>query len=511
MTGSDISANNDAAEAKDDLESRGEERSRRPQSEAFSTLMRSGWGTEESAVTGPLTVAPYAAARRGALADQFPGTRLVIPAGTLVPRSNDTDYRFRPHSAFSHLTGLGADQEPDAVLVIDTNSGAADHEAVLYLRPPSGKDSDEFFSSARYGEFWVGPRPGLDDMATATGIVTRDVAGLSDALAKDVGAEGCTVLVVKNSDQAIEELVARIRAEAGLIETPDNPDDAELTQAVSELRLIKDDWEIDQLRQAVAATIDGFVNVVRSLPAAIAHHRGERVVEGAFDGRARIEGNAVGYETIAAAGDHATILHWIRNDGPVRHGDLLLLDAGVEVDSLYTADITRTLPVSGRFSDVQRRVYQAVLDAADAAFEAARPGNRFRDVHAAAMAVIAARLEHWGLLPVSAEESLSEDGQQHRRWMVHGTSHHLGLDVHDCAQARREMYLDAVLTPGMVFTIEPGLYFKSNDLLVPAEYRGIGIRIEDDVLITETGNTNLSAALPRKPDEVEQWMARLNS
>ncbi len=263
------------------------------------------------------------------------------------------------------------------------------------------------------------------------------------------------------------------------------------------------------MREAVAATIAGFEEVVRSLPRALGHRRGERVIETTFDAHARLEGNTVGYETIAAAGEHATTLHWIRNDGVVRTGELVLLDAGVEVDSLYTADVTRTLPVDGEFTDVQRRVYQAVLDAADAAFAVAVPGARFRDVHAAAMEVIAARLEEWGLLPVSAAESLSPEGQQHRRWMVHGTSHHLGLDVHDCAQARRELYLDGVLEPGMVFTIEPGLYFKADDLAVPAEYRGIGVRIEDDVLVTADGNENLSAALPRRPEDVEAWMARL--
>src|SRR5690606_4935969 len=213
--------------------------------------------------------------------------------------------------------------------------------------------------------------------------------------------------------------------------------------------------------------------------------------------------------TIAAAGEHATTLHWIRNDGEVRPGELLLLDAGVEVESLYTADVTRTLPIDGTFTDVQRKVYQAVLDAADAAFAVAVPGNRFRDVHAAAMEVIADRLASWGLLPGTAAESLAPEGQQHRRWMVHGTSHHLGIDVHDCAQARREMYLDAVIEPGMVFTIEPGLYFKADDLAVPEEYRGIGVRIEDDVLVTADGNENLSAALPRRPEDVEAWMARL--
>jgi Xaa-Pro aminopeptidase len=132
---------------------------------------------------------------------------------------------------------------------------------------------------------------------------------------------------------------------------------------------------------------------------------------------------------------------------------------------------------------------------------------KFRDVHTAATTVLAERLSEWGLLPVSVEEALGEDGQQHRRWMPHGTSHHLGLDVHDCAQARRELYLDGVLREGMVFTIEPGLYFKQEDLAIPEEYRGIGVRIEDDILMTAEGPVNLSAALPRTADDDEAWMA----
>jgi Xaa-Pro aminopeptidase len=287
--------------------------------------------------------------------------------------------------------------------------------------------------------------------------------------------------------------------------------DAKLAEFVSELRLIKDSYEIKEMRKAVAASVKGFESVARSLDAATKHERGERIVEGAFFAQARAEGNDLGYETIAASGSHACTLHWIINDGQVRPGELILVDAGVEVDSLYTADVTRTLPISGKFTDVQRKVYEAVLEAADAAFAVAKPGVKFREIHAAAMTVIAAKTAEWGLLPVSAEESLEADNQFHRRWMVHGTSHHLGIDVHDCAQARREMYLDAELKPGMVFTIEPGLYFQPDDLLVPEELRGIGVRIEDDVLVTETGVENLTDALPRKSVDVENWLARLKS
>ena len=224
---------------------------------------------------------------------------------------------------------------------------------------------------------------------------------------------------------------------------------------------------------------------------------------------AREEGNGLGYDTIAASGNHANTLHWIDNDGPVNEGDLVLVDAGVEVDSLYTADITRTLPVNGKFTEVQARVYQAVLDACEAALARANePGTRFKDIHDAAMQVIATRLREWGLLPVTVEESLSAEGQQHRRWMPHGTSHHLGLDVHDCAQARREMYQEALLEPGMTFTIEPGLYFRADDELIPEEFRGIGVRIEDDVIVNEDGSvTRISENIPRTIEDVEAWIA----
>jgi Xaa-Pro aminopeptidase len=315
------------------------------------------------------------------------------------------------------------------------------------------------------------------------------------------------IRLVRDVDLTCDALVDTSRINTGVDLEASDRLDGELSEALSELRLVKDPWEVEQMRAAIEATVNGFHDVVEELPRAIEHKRGERVVEAAFFARAREEGNDLGYDTIAASGNNATVLHWIRNNGQVNTGDLLLLDAGVEADSLYTADITRTLPVNGRFSDVQRRIYEAVLAAADAAFAVAKPGTRFRDLHQAALRVLAEHLNEWGLLPVPIEEALSEQGQQHRRWMPHGTSHHLGLDVHDCAQAKRELYLDGVLEPGMVFTIEPGLYFKAEDLAVPEEYRGIGVRLEDDVLITEDGCENLSAALPRTPEEIESWMA----
>ncbi|MEV4901734.1 aminopeptidase P family protein [Citricoccus sp. NPDC055426] len=499
------------------VEDRVNNRSQKPTSDAFKQFMGSNWAPAEAPLVMPDASSPFAARRRKALSAEFEGERLVIPAGSLKVRSNDTDYRFRAHSAFAHLTGLGVDHEPEAVLVLEpVDQGAGDHgghhEATLYFHPLAGRDSEEFYSNARTGEFWIGSRPTLGEMQARTGLRTADLSELEVAVTKNAGAVeigGVRIRLLRGSDLDVEALVDTSRINTGVDLEASDALDGVLTEFLSELRLVKDGWEIEELRGSVAATIAGFEDIVKVLPAARGHARGERIVEGAFFSRARLEGNDLGYDTIAASGNNATVLHWIRNNGRVQDGDLILVDAGVEADSLYTADITRTLPVNGTFTEVQRRIYQAVLDAADAAFAAVKPGLRFRDVHATAMQVLAERLHTWGLLPVSVDEALSPEGQQHRRWMPHGTSHHLGLDVHDCAQARRELYLDAEIVPGMVFTIEPGLYFKAEDLAVPEEYRGIGVRIEDDIYVTDEGAENLSAALPRTPEAVEAWMARL--
>ena len=449
---------------------------KQPFPSGFLETISEGWADRPETAAPPRIEAAYAARRRAALSAVFPGSRLVIPAGDLKVRSNDTDYPFRAHTAFAHLTGWGTDAEPGAVLVFEPRAGEG-HDVTLYFRERADRTTSEFYSDASVGEFWIGPRPSLAGVAANLDLATAHVDDFA-----------------RTDDDRIV------------------PEDDELNRVVSELRLIKDDYEIAQLQLAVDVTASGFDDIVRELPRIVDHPRGERVVEGVFHLRARSDGNGEGYDTIAASGEHACYLHWTRNDGAVVPGDLILVDAGVEVDSLYTADITRTLPVDGRFTDVQRRVYETVREAADAAFAAARPGVRFREVHAAAMDVIARRVAEWGLLPVTAEEALdAEKGGQHRRYMVHGTSHHLGLDVHDCAQARREMYYDGVLEPGMVFTIEPGLYFQADDLTVPAEFRGIGVRIEDDVLMTADGSVNLSAGIPRTADEVEEWIARLGA
>ena len=459
------------------LADRGSARSQRPHGEKFLQYISANWAERDNSLPAKSEAASFAAARRAVVTEAFAGKVVIIAAGGAKQRSNDTEYRFRAHSAFSHLTGWGSATVPDSVLVLDTRHS----QNTLYFRETAGRESEEFFANPAIGEFWVGARPTLAQVSALLDIDTRSLSEFDDFRASLHDSDVITL------------------------------DDDALVEFVSELRFVKDAYEISEMRKAVAASISGFEEVARNLHRAVGHARGERVVETAFFSQARLHGNDLGYETIAASGPHACTLHWIINDGKVNAGDLLLLDAGVEVDSLYTADITRTVPVSGKFSDVQRKVYEAVLKAADAVFAIAKPGLKFRDLHAEAMRVIAETVSEWGLINISAEESLKPENQLHRRWMVHGTSHHLGLDVHDCAQARRELYLDQELKPGMVFTIEPGLYFQPDDLMVPAEMRGIGVRIEDDVLVTESGVENLSAALPRTPDEIEAWLAKFSN
>nr|WP_221185806.1 aminopeptidase P family protein [Flexivirga oryzae] len=483
-----------------------------PSPEAFRSFIATGWAPRGTDCPARAEVADFAAKRRAAVSDAFPGERLVIPAGGLKVRSNDTDYIFRPHSAFAHLTGLGADREPDAVLVLEPRDGGG-HDAVLFFRPLAGRDTEEFFADARYGEFWVGRRPTIEDVEAELGLSARHIDEFADAVAKDAGEIG--VRVVRDADGEVTAAVEKARASEaeaeGSVEQRAEADE-ELARFLSTLRLVKDHFEIEQMRQAIAATAEGFEAIIAELAEAVRRGRGERWLEGSFGLRARHRGNGVGYESICAAGDHANTLHWIKNTGDVQEEDLVLVDAGVEVDSLYTADITRTLPVDGTYDEAQRKVYEAVYAAQQAGIAAVQPGNKFSDIHAAAIRVIAEHLFEWGLLPdgVDVEATLDkETGQFHRRWMVHGTSHHLGIDVHDCALALREDYMDAELEPGMILTVEPGLYFKADDELVPQELRGTGVRIEDDVLVTETGHEVLSSDIPSELADVEAWIARV--
>ncbi|MFF8701702.1 aminopeptidase P family protein [Streptomyces albidoflavus] len=455
-------------------------------SDELAENMTQGWADTELHDLQPIEQAAETAGRRAALSARFPGERLVVPAGNLKTRSNDTEYAFRSSVEYAYLTG---DQTEDGVLVLEPTEDG--HEATIYLLPRSNRENGEFWLDGQ-GELWVGRRHSLTEAEQLLGLPAKDVRELAGALAEATGP----VRVVRGYDAGIEAaLTDKVTAER----------DEELKVFLSEARLVKDAFEVRELQKAVDSTVRGFEDVVRVLDKAEA--TSERYIEGTFFLRARVEGNDIGYGSICAAGPHATTLHWVRNNGQVRSGDLLLLDAGVETHTLYTADVTRTLPINGTYSPLQRKIYDAVYEAQEAGIAAVRPGAKYRDFHEASQRVLATRLVEWGILEGPVDRVL-ELGLQ-RRFTLHGTGHMLGMDVHDCAVARTETYVQGTLEPGMCLTVEPGLYFQADDLTVPEEYRGIGVRIEDDILVTEDGNRNLSAALPRTSDEVERWMAEL--
>ncbi len=456
----------------------------------------SGWGTPPP-IPHPARRdgAAWAARRRAALSRALPGRLVVIPSGTLRTRANDTEYPFRADSSFTWLTGETAS---DGVLVLCPRADGDGHDATLYLLTYVGPGDIGYFTDRAHGSIWVGGVPDVEQTAQVLALETRphtDLAGDLDRL------RGLPAAVLRGVDAGVDALLP-------------GGDDAGLGQVLDELRLVKDEWEIARLQHACDATARGFADVARELPLLLERgkgNRGERWLEGTFWRRARLEGNEVGYTSILGAGEHATTLHWWRDNGDIEAGQLLLADMGVETDELYTADVTRTMPVSGAWTPNQRKVYDAVYAAQQAGIAEVRAGAEFLAAHRAAMWVLADRLHGWGILPVPADVSCASDIEApgaglHRRYTLHGTSHMLGLDVHDCARARAEAYPKGTLAAGQVLTVEPGLYFQPHDQSVPADLRGLAVRIEDDILVTDGAPINLSAALPSQPDELLVWM-----
>jgi Xaa-Pro aminopeptidase len=463
------------------------------------SFMLKNWKPASGKMPAPIRNLANFKKRRQALSKLFPGELILIPTGHLKVRANDTHYSFRPSTDFYYLTG---NMEPDCVLALmpEGNSG---HKDVLFVEPNPGKTDATFYTDRIKGELWEGARLGVPESRAKYGVDdTRALPELEtfvkSLMANTMPAAPKGVRILRDHSALLEGWVGR--------STPEQKKkDQELATALSEMRLIKDKEEIKELADAVNATKRGFEDVIRRIKTA----KTERELEGVFFTRARMEGNDVGYGSIVASGAHACTLHWKKNDGILRKNDLLLLDAGIEGNSLYTADITRTLPISGKFSREQKLIYELVLAAQSAALKAVKAGNDFMEPNRAAMKVLAEGLEKLGILPTSAEEALKDENQFYKRYSLHNVSHMLGLDVHDCAQARAENYKYGKLEAGMVLTVEPGLYFQVDDMTVPAKFRGIGIRIEDDVVVTEKGCKNLSANIPHTVKDIEAWMKSL--
>ncbi|WP_308195597.1 aminopeptidase P family protein [Agromyces cavernae] len=449
----------------------------------FREWMLQGWGEADRTPGVPSGAAEAGVRHRARLGEALPGRVLAVAAGRAPMRVNDNAHEFRADSDFLWLVGAPIE---DAVLVLEPVAGG--HDATLYLPAPFRPGDDGFFADPLRGELWVGPMPGLREYGDALGVRTRRLEEL---------------------ELSADALLAGTPAASGpAAALSARPRSAELNRVLAELRMIKDEWELAELRAAVDTTVDGFAATALEIPQAV-RRGGERWLQGTFDRHARTFGAGVGYASIVGSGAHAPILHWVRAEGEVDPEALLLLDLGVERRSGYTADVTRTLPASGRFSTAQREVHDLVERSHRAGLAAVGPGRDWADFHTACMEVLARGLADWGLLPVSVDEALSPGGQQHRRYIVCGVGHHLGIDVHDCSTASHAAYQGAKMRPGMVLTVEPGLYFHAFDETLPPELRGVGVRLEDDLVVTDGGSEVLSAALPIDVAGIESWMARL--
>jgi len=428
-----------------------------------------------------MLVHPYSE-RRARLIERLGGAPAVIPSARIVTRSADTEFAFRQDSDFFYLTGF---DEPDAVLVI-APAHPREH-VVLFLRPRD-----------RTSEIWNGSRLGVQSAPEHLGV---DAAFSIDELAKRlpeylVGARALYYELGRDErfDRTVREALqeAHVRARRkGRVPTAI----VEPGELLHEMRLRKEPAEIEAMRGAAAATAQGHLAGMRATRPGAAEYEIKAAIEFEYYRR----GGEPAYPSIVAAGDNATILHYTAVRAPLRDGELLLVDSGCELD-LYACDVTRTWPVNGRFSAEQRAIYEIVLAAQESGIEQVRSGRSIRAFHDACVRTITEGLIDIGLLSGSAEENIEKE--RFRDYYMHGSGHWIGLDVHDVGRYRDDADEHRLFEPGMVTTVEPGIYVH-RDLECDERFKGIGVRIEDDVLVTATGNEVLTSAIPKRIDDVQ--------
>lgn len=416
---------------------------------------------------------------------------LVLPTAPLLFRNGDVQHAFRPDSDFYYLTGF---DEPEAVLVAHRVDRRR-HRAMLFLR--SRDHEREVWDGPRLGPARARRRLGLDEAHPIAEIYTHLEPVLREhrRLFYRLGVD-------ETMDRALFRLFERNRIADYRGNPPGHPAIVDPRPTIAVERLVKDRAEIEALETAARITAAGHRQAMEAARPGRMEYEVQAELEAAFR---RLGSPRNGYESIVASGPNACILHYVENRRRMRAGDLLLVDAGAESD-LYTADITRTFPVSGTFTEEQAAVYRAVLRAQKAAVRAAKPGRPWNAPHEAAVRAIVKGLFDLRLLRGSRERALEK--KSYRRWFMHGTSHWLGMDVHDAGGYNDEEGQPRKLAPGMVLTIEPGLYFGPRDRSVPERYRGIGVRIEDDVLVTRSGARVLTDGVPKEIREVEALCSR---
>jgi len=415
---------------------------------------------------------------------------MLLPAASERIRNNDNEYPFRQDSDFLWTTGFG---EPGGCALLFAGADGAAPRLVMFV-PPRDKER-EIWNGYRAGVEGAVERFGADE-AFAAGEMDTRLAALLDGqptLWYRVGFDdGWDARVVR----ALRDLRSRMRAGAKAPETIVEPG-----AVLHELRLVKGPEEVALLRKAAEITAEGHLAAMRDGQAGRREHQVQAEVEYAFRRRG---GNGPGYGTIVAAGANSCILHYRAGDTLLEDGQVCLVDAGGEYQ-WYTADVTRTFPVSGSFGKEQRALYEVVLDAQKAAIEAVRPGATVDGIHDLTVRRLTEGMIRLGLLQGEVDERIAD--KAFRKYYMHRTSHWLGLDVHDVGDYTPG-HKPRPLAPGMVVTVEPGLYVAADDAAAPEGMRGVGIRIEDDVLVTEGGGENLTAAVPKEVGDVEACCTR---
>ncbi len=414
-----------------------------------------------------------------------PGAVAVVQGARLVTRSADTEFPFRQDSDFHYLTGF---DHPHALAVLRTDGGPA---YTLFVEPRD-----------RAAETWTGYRPGVEGAVADYGADEAHRADAFDGQLPGLLERAQRLFHTLGRDAKLDARIAeildtmRLRSRLGLVPAAEIVDPR---RVLHEMRLRKEPAEIEIMRRAAAISAEAHREAARLAEAG----RFEYELEAALLHQFRRNGAAgPAYASIVGSGRNATVLHYIRNDQKLSNGELVLIDAGCELDG-YASDVTRTYPVGGSYSGAARALYEVVLEANLAGFALARPGATLPEIHQATTRKLVEGMLELGLLAGTVDDLIQSEA--HRRYYMHNTSHWLGLDVHDVG-AYAVDGKPRVLEAGMVFTIEPGLYVTADDESAPAALRGVGVRLEDDVAITVSGCENLTATIPKHPADVEAWV-----
>ncbi|MDQ1707563.1 MAG: Xaa-Pro aminopeptidase [Pyrinomonadaceae bacterium] len=411
----------------------------------------------------------------------------IIPAAREATRSNDTQYRFRQDSDFYYLTGF---EEPDAIAVI---APASPHKYTLFVRP---RDPEQ--------EIWVGRRAGVEGAKSEFGAEESFPVAEFETRLQDIldGAEKLYYRLGAYSDldDAIIKKIASMRA---LNRKPIHPPSTIVDPAtiVHEMRVLKSTEEIELMQRAADIAAEAHVEAMKAVRPGMKEYEVEALIEQIFR-RAGAAGPS--YTSIVGAGANATVLHYINNDGELRDGELLLVDAGAEYKG-YASDITRTFPINGRYSKAQREIYDLVLETQMACVEMVRPGVTHDEIKSHSVEMLTAGMVKLGLLKGEPAELIKEE--KYKQFYMHGLGHMLGIDVHDVGLYYHDQESRA-LEAGVVMTVEPGIYIAPDTKDIPEQYLGIGVRIEDDVLCTANGPRVLTTGVPKDASEIEALMAK---